>query len=67
MIKDDDNMIAVYSNAFIEADNKVTVIFLLSMCSNIVKEFDASNLIWDLTKLLNRKDLMTAYFGSVQG
>jgi hypothetical protein len=47
MIKDDDNMIADYSNAFIEADNKVTVIFhLRSMCSNIVKEFDASNLIW---------------------
>ena len=46
MIKDDDNMIADYSNAFIEADNKAPVIFLLSMCSNIVKEFDASNLIW---------------------
>jgi hypothetical protein len=47
MIKDDDNMIADYSNAFIEADNKAPVISLLrSMCSNIVKEFDASNLIW---------------------
>jgi hypothetical protein len=44
MIKDDDNMIA--HNVFIEADNKVPVIFLLrSMCSNMVKEFDASNLI----------------------
>jgi len=46
MIKDDDNMIADYSNAFIEADNKAPGIFLLSMCNNIVKEFDASNLIW---------------------
>lgn len=47
MIKDDDNMIAVYSNVFIEADNKAPVIFFLrSMCSSIVKEFDASNLIW---------------------
>jgi hypothetical protein len=44
MIKDYDNMIAVYNNVSIEADNKVTVIFLRCV-ANSVKESDASNLI----------------------
>jgi hypothetical protein len=54
MIKDDDNMIAVYSNASIEADNKVTVIFL-SMCSKYSQGIRSIEPDLGLTKLLNRK------------
>ena len=55
MIKDDDNMIAVYNNVSIEADNKVTVICLRSMCNKYSQGIRCIEPDLGLTKLLNRK------------